>query len=264
MAAGRSMPAQTPDADWYTPLRHPGWNYGGQTSGGFTAVQVSSPNFLTVNRNITNFALAFHLARVLTDEHGNGCLRGSLEWDFNVIPVEIFWVLGSHYAGGFEALGPRWNFTGTRRRVIPFAGIAGGMLFSPENFPPGNTYQSNFTIALARLIRRSAMGREGNTLNSPDSPSISTSLHCCAVGPTNAKFRAALYSTHQRTVSAPVRVLPKPLPAQITHNSQSPNGRTCESRATHPGQSYAAALPMRSSTVRRLRGDIARMRSRNV
>lgn len=147
-AVGRSMPAQAPDADWSTPLRHPGWNYGGQTSGGFTVVQVSSPTFLTANRNITNFALAFHLARVLTHEHGNGCLRGSLEWDFNVIPVEIFWVLGSHYAGGFEALGPRWNFTGTHRRVVPFAGIAGGMLFSPENFPPGNTYQSNFTIGL--------------------------------------------------------------------------------------------------------------------
>src|SRR5215469_14760932 len=93
-AVGRSMPAQTPDADWSTPLRHPGWNYGGQTSGGFTVVQISSPNFLTANRNITNFALAFHLARVLTNEHGNGCLRGSLEWNFNIIPVEIFWVLG--------------------------------------------------------------------------------------------------------------------------------------------------------------------------
>jgi hypothetical protein len=148
MAAGRSMPAQTPDADWSTPLRHPGWNYGAQTSGGFTVVQISSPDFLTANRNITNFALAFHLARVLTHEHGNGCLRGSLEWDFNVIPVEIFWVLGSHYAGGFEALGPRWNFTGTHRRVVPFAGIAGGMRFSPENFPPGNTYQLNFTIGI--------------------------------------------------------------------------------------------------------------------
>jgi hypothetical protein len=140
-------PAQTDDglADL---LRQPGWNYGGQISGGFTAIQVSSPNFLISDRNITNLALAFHLARLLTHEHGPSWVRGTFEWDFNVIPVEIFWVLGTHYAGGFEAFGPRWNFTGNRRRVVPFAGVAGGMLFSPENFPPGNTYQSNFTIAI--------------------------------------------------------------------------------------------------------------------
>jgi len=142
------LAAQTPDSATVDALRHPGWNYGGQISGGFTAVQVSSPNFLTANRNITNLALAFRLSRVLTHEHGSGWTRGTFEWDFNVIPVEIFWVLGSHYAGGFEAFGPRWNFTGNRRRVVPFAGLSGGMLFSPQNFPPGDTYQANFTIAI--------------------------------------------------------------------------------------------------------------------
>jgi len=142
------LTAQTPDSTVVDALRHPSWNYGGQISGGFTAVQVSSPSFLTANRNITNFALAFHLSRVLTHEHGAGWTRGTFEWDFNVIPVEIFWVLGSHYAGGFEAFGPRWNFTGNRRRVVPFAGLSGGMLFSPQNFPPGDTYQANFTIAI--------------------------------------------------------------------------------------------------------------------
>ena len=129
-------------------LRHPGWNYGGEISAGFTVVQVSSPNFLTANRNISNLAVAFHLGRVLTHEHGGGVVRGTFEWDFNIIPVEVFWVLGSHYAGGFEALGPRWNFTGNRCRVVPFTGLSGGMLFSPQNFPPGNTYPTNFTIGI--------------------------------------------------------------------------------------------------------------------
>ena len=140
--------AQTPDGTPADALRYPGWNYGGQVSGGFTVVQVSTLHFLTANSNITNFAAAFHVGRVLSHEHGSGWTRGTFEWDFNVIPVEIFWVLGSHYAGGFEAFGPRWNFTGNRQRVVPFAGISGGMLFSPENFPPGNTYQANFTIAM--------------------------------------------------------------------------------------------------------------------
>jgi hypothetical protein len=142
------MSAQTLDDAPSEPLRHPGWNYGGQASGGFTAVQVSSLNFLTANRNISNFALSLHLGRVVTHEHGRGWSRGTFEWDFNVIPIEIFWVLGNHYAGGFEAFCPRWNFTGTHRRVVPFAGLSGGMLVSPRNFPPGDTYQTNFTVAI--------------------------------------------------------------------------------------------------------------------
>ena len=130
------------------PLRHPGWNYGVQVSGGSSVVQVSNLSFVTANRNISNFAVSFHVGRVLTQEHGRGWIRGTFEWDFNVIPVEIFWVIGQHYAGGFEALGPRWNFTHNRQCVVPFAGLAGGMLFSPHNFPPGPTYQSNFTIGV--------------------------------------------------------------------------------------------------------------------
>ena len=51
-----------------------------------------------------------------------------------VIPVEIFWVLGSHYAGGFEAFGPRWNFTNDRRRLVPYAGLTGGMIFTRAIF----------------------------------------------------------------------------------------------------------------------------------
>jgi hypothetical protein len=140
--------AQTPPTIVCDALRQPGWNYGGQIFGGFTVVQVTSPNFLTANRNISNLSLAFHLGRVLTHEHGPGLTRGTLEWDFNVIPVEIFWVLGSHYAGGFEPVGFRWNLTRNRHRIVPFAGVAGGLLFSPQNFPPGNTYQMNFTAAI--------------------------------------------------------------------------------------------------------------------
>lgn len=156
---GSYLTAQTPDGAPADALRHPGWNYGGQISGGFTVVQVSSPHFLTANRNISNSALVFHVARVLTHEHGSGWTRGTFEWDFNVIPVEIFWVLGSHYAGGFEAFGPRWNFTGNRHSVVPFAGLSGGMLFSPQNFPPGNTYQTNFTIAIDAGAHIFVLGR---------------------------------------------------------------------------------------------------------
>ena len=106
-------------------------------------MQVSNPSFVTANRNISNFAASFHVSRVFSHEHGRGWSRGTFEWDFNVIAVEISWVLGYQYAGGFEAFGPRWNFTRNRSRAVPFAGLTGGVLFSPHNFPPGPTYQTN-------------------------------------------------------------------------------------------------------------------------
>lgn len=142
------MSAQNPDDAPSDVLRHPGWNYGGQLSGGTTVVQTSTPKFVTANRSISNVGVALHAGRVLTGEHGPGWIRGTFEWDFSVIPVEYFWVLGSHYAGGFEAFGPRWNFTKSRGRVVPFAGISGGMIFSPSNFPPGDTARFNFTAAV--------------------------------------------------------------------------------------------------------------------
>jgi hypothetical protein len=129
-------------------LRHPGWNYGGQLFGGTTVEEARATRFPTAHHAINNVALAFHAGRVLTDEHGSGWLRGTFEWDFSVIPVEYFWVLGTHYAGGFEAVGPRWNFTNAGRKTVPFVGMGGGMLFSPRDFPPGNTAQSNFSVAI--------------------------------------------------------------------------------------------------------------------
>lgn len=140
--------AQTMEAKLTDPLRQPSWNFGGDLFGGFTVVQVTSPNFLTANLNITNLALTVHANRILTHEHGPGFVHGTLEWGVNVVPVEIFWVLGAHYAGGFEPIALRWNLTAHHSRVVPFAGVAGGFLFSPENSPPGNTYQTNFTAAI--------------------------------------------------------------------------------------------------------------------
>jgi len=141
------MPAQDLDNAPSNVLRHPGWSYGGQISGGSTVVQVSAPAFVTADRSISNVAVVLHVGRVLTRNHGRGWICGTFEWDVSVIPVAIFWVLGSHYAGGFEFLGPRWNFTHNRRRVVPYAGLTGGMLFNPNNFPPGNTSQLNFSAA---------------------------------------------------------------------------------------------------------------------
>jgi hypothetical protein len=54
-----------------------------------------------------------------------------------------------YYMGGLEAFSPRWNFTRIDRHLVPFLGMDGGTLFGPNKFPPGNTSQANFTVALA-------------------------------------------------------------------------------------------------------------------
>jgi hypothetical protein len=94
------MSAQDLDNAPSNVLRSPGWNYGAQISGGSSVVQVSAPAFVTADRSISNVAVVLHVGRVVTRNHGRGWICGTFEWDVSVIPVEILWVLGSHYACG--------------------------------------------------------------------------------------------------------------------------------------------------------------------
>jgi hypothetical protein len=140
--------AQEPPLIASDALRHPGWNYGIQFFGG-TATMSIPPIPHEPSRYASSAGAAFHLARVLTQERGESWRRGTLECDFNVIPVDFYLINGRHYyAGGLEAIAPRWNFTARRDRFVPFVGAAGGILFTPQKFPPGNTSQVNLTVAL--------------------------------------------------------------------------------------------------------------------
>src|SRR5215472_4485019 len=127
---------QNPESSPADRLRSPGWNYGVQVCGGASVLEVSSPVFPTAGQTTGNVGVMLRTGRVLTHEHGRGWLGGTLEIDGGIIPAELFFVLGAHYAGGFEAPGLRWNFTRNRQRFVPFVGASFGMLFSPENFPP--------------------------------------------------------------------------------------------------------------------------------
>jgi hypothetical protein len=129
-------------------LRQPGWSYGLEVFGGRSTTGIPPiPGF--PSRHAGDYGAEFHLARVLTHELGEGWTRGTLECDFNIIPVDMYVVQGrQYYLGGFEAIAPRWNFTQHRGKLVPFAGLAGGMLFSPQSFPPGDTSNANFTVAV--------------------------------------------------------------------------------------------------------------------
>ena len=129
-------------------LRDPSWSYGFQVYGG-TATMATPRIPHAPGRYPSSFGAQLHFGRVLTGEHGEGWRRGTLEWDFNVVPVTLFFVNGrQYYMGGLEAVSPRWNFTRVSKRMVPFLGFDGGMLFGPDKFPAGDTSRTNFTAAL--------------------------------------------------------------------------------------------------------------------
>ena len=84
------------------------------------------------------------LGRILTDPHGPGFLRGSLQYSFGVFPVFVFTAPRSVYGGGFDAFVLRWNFSGGRR-LAPYAEISGGAEVTTQDVPEPNTSFFNFT-----------------------------------------------------------------------------------------------------------------------
>jgi hypothetical protein len=83
---------------------------------------------------------------VLTDAVGHGPLRGRFEYAVDVVPVFLLTQpTGTAYGLGLNPLALKWNFA-ARRGLTPYAELAGGMLFSNTEVPPG-TSRVNFTTA---------------------------------------------------------------------------------------------------------------------
>jgi hypothetical protein len=81
---------------------------------------------------------------VLSGSHGPRALRGRFEYAVDAIP--IFWVFQpamTVYGLGLDPLALKWNFE-TRRRVVPYAELGGGALFTGNQVPAGASH-FNFT-----------------------------------------------------------------------------------------------------------------------
>lgn len=92
------------------------------------------------------------VGKVLTGEHGSSVLRGNLEYVVDLVPVNLFIGGGeTRYAGGFSPFILKWNFT-AGRRVAPYVEFGGGILFSPDELPPGSS-QVNFTPQAAMGVQ---------------------------------------------------------------------------------------------------------------
>jgi len=128
--------AQTAADNPVQALRVPGWNKG-IFVGGSTSF-ANTPSAQT-------FLAGARFGRVLTHEIGTGGLRGSLEMALDIIPINEFWIGGNaQYAGAINPLIGKWNFT-SGKSVAPYLAAVGGIVFSPNNLPPGDTSQVNFT-----------------------------------------------------------------------------------------------------------------------
>jgi lipid A 3-O-deacylase len=83
---------------------------------------------------------------VLTGQHLPGLLRGNFEWAGDVLPVYLFFTPanGTVYGASFKPVIWQWNFT-SGKRFAPYVAAAGGIVFTTNNIPPGDTSQVNFT-----------------------------------------------------------------------------------------------------------------------
>ena len=94
----------------------------------------------------TRFAYAGgRIGLILTKEHGTGWRQGNFEWAMEMLPAyPVITPKRVVYGRSIVPAVWRWNFTrGTK--IAPYVSIAGGILFSTRNLPPGNTSLVNFT-----------------------------------------------------------------------------------------------------------------------
>src|SRR5512146_3139231 len=116
-------------------VKQPAWSLGAFATGG---------TGLSQNTDIHMFGFGGRLGRVLTAEHGGGILRGTLEWNAEVLPLYQFYSPGDTATGAaINPLLAKYNFT-RGHKLVPFFEAVGGIIFTNKNFPPGDTAQINF------------------------------------------------------------------------------------------------------------------------
>jgi len=81
---------------------------------------------------------------ILTKPRGPGALRGTFEFAVDAVPAfVVFQPKNTASGASFDPVVLKWNFE-TDHRVVPYAEIAGGVLFTTQPVPLG-TSRVNFT-----------------------------------------------------------------------------------------------------------------------
>jgi len=94
------------------------------------------------------FDVGLRYGWILLDSHGPGFLRGRFEYAIDAVPLYlIFQPRNTAYGIGVNPLNLKWNFQ-RHRRVVPYAELSGGLLFTNHDVPP-RTSSVNFTPSAA-------------------------------------------------------------------------------------------------------------------
>jgi Lipid A 3-O-deacylase (PagL) len=86
----------------------------------------------------------FRYGWILTGPHFPGFLRGRFEYAVDAVPaVVVFQPTNTAYGAGLDPFALIWNFE-KRGRVVPYAELSGGVLFTNTQVPAGSS-RVNFT-----------------------------------------------------------------------------------------------------------------------
>lgn len=92
------------------------------------------------------WTMGFRYGWVLTEPHGPGFLRGQFEYAVDAVPVfVVFQPANTAYGAAIDPFALKWNFD-ARGRIVPYAELGGGALFTNVRVPSG-TSTINFTTA---------------------------------------------------------------------------------------------------------------------
>ena len=117
-------------------LRRGTWEIEPFVGGGTGLLHASTTQFIIAGARV---------GRVLTSEHLHGWAHGNFEFAADFMPLYLVMQPGGTvYGASFKPVIFKWNFT-SNHKIAPYALIAGGVLFTSSNVPPGNTSYVNFT-----------------------------------------------------------------------------------------------------------------------
>ncbi len=137
MFLGSVVAAQDPPAN---PIQKGTWELGLFSGGGMGLGKSDGTQF---------FYAGGRAGRVLTSDHLSGIFRGNFEWAVDVMPIYVVFPPESAvYGGSIKPAIWKWNFT-SGKKIVPYFAAEGGVVFSRDNIPPGDTSQINFTPGAA-------------------------------------------------------------------------------------------------------------------